>query len=188
MNGNTLVLRALHRGENRLAGQLITVAQRHRTEHEVFHVATDLARWSREHVGLLAEAAKDQGTDLDELPHEADRAPDPSEGSGGCDPSEGPKGSDGSDGGVLATVREKAAEIMGRRPEPGLLLLRDLRDLHLAATENSLYWEMLAQAAQAGRDDALLALVSSCHPQTLRQLRWSNTMIKNLSPQILTSL
>lgn len=77
---------------------------------------------------------------------------------------------------------------MGRRPEPGLLLLRDLRDLHLAATENSLYWEMPAQAALAGKEDRLLALASSCHPQTLRQLRWSNTMIKNISPQILTSL
>ncbi|MDQ0774762.1 anaerobic selenocysteine-containing dehydrogenase [Streptomyces aurantiacus] len=30
-------------------------------------------------------------------------------------------------------------------------------------------------------------LPSSCHPRTLRQMRWSNTMIKNLSPQVLTS-
>lgn len=83
---------------------------------------------------------------------------------------------------------------MSRRPEPGLLLLRDLRYLHLAATENSPDREMLDQAAQAaqavpaGRDDALRALASSRHPQTLRQPRWSNTMIKNLSPQILTAL
>lgn len=46
---------------------------------------------------------------------------------------------------------------------------------------------MLAQAAQATKDDKLLALASACHPQTLRQLRWTNTMIKNLSPQALTS-
>jgi hypothetical protein len=47
---------------------------------------------------------------------------------------------------------------------------------------------MLAQAAQATRDDELLALASACHPQTLRQMRWTNTMIKNLSPQVLSSL
>jgi hypothetical protein len=70
----------------------------------------------------------------------------------------------------------------------GLLLLRDLRELHLAAAENSLYWEMLGQVAQARRDGELLAVVSACHPRTLRQMRWTNTMIKNLSPQLLTSL
>ncbi|WP_405772830.1 hypothetical protein [Streptomyces sp. NBC_01538] len=75
-----------------------------------------------------------------------------------------------------------------RRPEPGLLLLRDLRELHLAATENSLLWEMLAQVAQATDDDELLTLASACHPRTLRQMRWTNTMIKTLSPQILSSV
>ncbi|MEW2117949.1 hypothetical protein AB0945_22735 [Streptomyces sp. NPDC005474] len=75
-----------------------------------------------------------------------------------------------------------------RRPEPGLLLLRDLRELHLAATENSLLWEMLAQVAQATDDHELLTLASACHPRTLRQMRWTNIMIKTLSPQILSSV
>ncbi|MFD7063672.1 hypothetical protein [Streptomyces sp. NPDC059906] len=90
--------------------------------------------------------------------------------------------------GVFATLREKASEAVVHRPEPGLLLLRDLRELHVRAAENSLHWEMPAQAAQASRDSALLTLASSCHPGTLRQMRWTNTMIKNLAPQILTSL
>jgi hypothetical protein len=46
---------------------------------------------------------------------------------------------------------------------------------------------MLAQAAQATRDQELLELVSSCRPRTLRQMRWTNTMIKVLSPQLLVS-
>ncbi|MGC0406841.1 hypothetical protein RKD32_000523 [Streptomyces sp. SAI-195] len=163
MNGITLVLRALHRGERRLAHDLVTVAERHRTEHEVHHVATDLALWSREHVRRLAETAAEHGVKLGEAP-------------------------DHSSDGVFATLREKAAEAIVNRPEPGLLLLRDLRELHVAAAENSLHWEMLAQAAQASRDGGLLALASSCHPRTLRQMRWTNTMIKNLSPQLLTSL
>jgi hypothetical protein len=47
---------------------------------------------------------------------------------------------------------------------------------------------MLAQVAQATKDDELLGLASSCHPATLRQMRWTNTMIKVLAPQVLTSL
>ncbi|MFF5475873.1 hypothetical protein ACFY5C_00745 [Streptomyces sp. NPDC012935] len=145
MNGINLTLRALHHGEQRLAKELTDVAERHRAEHEVHHVATDLAGWSREHVRRLAESGRDHDLKLGD-PSEPDTS------------------------GLLPTLREKAAEAVGRRPEPGLLLLRDLRELHLDATENSLYWEMLAQAAQATRDDGLLALASACHPQTLRQL------------------
>lgn len=90
--------------------------------------------------------------------------------------------------GVVAGPREVGVDVSVDRialpwgePHP-------LRDLHLDATEKSLYSELLAQAAQATKDDELLAVASACHPQTLRQLRWTNTMIKNLSPQILTSL
>ncbi|MFH9862004.1 hypothetical protein [Streptomyces sp. NPDC017202] len=162
MNGIALTLRALHHGEKHLAGQLTTVAERHRADHEIHHVATDLAAWSREHVRRLADAGPAHGLDLGDF-------------AGTSAP------------GVLPTLREKAAEAVGHRPEPGLLLLRDLRQLHLDATGNSLHWEMLAQAAQATRDDGLLALTAACHPQTLRQMRWTNTMIKILSPQILTS-
>ncbi|MFH8974784.1 hypothetical protein [Streptomyces sp. NPDC017890] len=163
MNGITLTLRTLHRGERHLAHDLVTVAERHRAEHEVHHVATDLAVWSRAHVRHLAEIAGHRGVKLGEAP-------------------------DHSSGGLFATLREKASQAVVHRPEPGLLLLRDLRELHVAAAENSLHWEMLAQAAQASRDSDLLGLVSSCHPQTLRQMRWTNTMLKNLSPQLLNSL
>ena len=167
MNGITLILRALHHGEKHLAKELTAVAERHRTEHEVHHVATDLAHWSREHVQRVADTAHDHDMNLGE-PSEA--------------------ASSGALSTLRSTLGEKVAEAMGHRPEPGLLLLRDLRELHLDATKNSLYWEMLAQAAQATKDDKLLALASACHPQTLRRMRWTNTVIKNISPQVLTSL
>lgn len=163
MNGVDLTLRALHHGERHLAKELTTVAERHRADHEVHHVATDLAHWSREHAQRLADTGRDRGLHLSE-PAE-DRS-----------------------SGLWSAVREKAAEALGHRPEPALLLLRDLRDLHLAAARNSLYWEMVAQVAQATKDDALLGLASACHPRTLRQMRWTNTMIKVLSPQVLSSL
>jgi hypothetical protein len=162
VNGVALILRALHHGEEHLAGQLMTVAERHRTEHEVHHVAIDLAGWSREHLQRLTEASREHNLDLGD-----------------------PAGVPTTD--VQSMFRENAAQAVGTWPEPGLLLLRDLRSLHLAATENSLHWEMLAQVAQATKHDKLLALASACHPQTLRQMRWTNTMIKALSPQILAS-
>ncbi|QES41268.1 hypothetical protein DEJ49_09805 [Streptomyces venezuelae] len=146
MNGIDLTLRTLRGGECRLAAELLAAADRHRADHEVRHVATDLAHWSQEHARRLAEAGAGQ-----EQAGEDTRAP-------GLAPDE---------------------------DNPGLLLLRDLSALHLAAVENSLHWEMLAQAAQATRDEALLALASECHPRTLRQMRWTNTMIKNIAPQVL---
>ncbi|MFF7547506.1 hypothetical protein ACFZCU_28295 [Streptomyces canus] len=149
-DGIAHTLRALHHGEGRLARDLVAVAERHAEEHEVHHVATDLANWSRDHADRLAEYAAGEGLRLD------DDTPEPA-----SDDGEGPE---------------------------GLLLLHDLRALHLAATENSLHWEMLAQAAQATRNEPLLELASACHPQTLRQMRWTNTLIKQLSPQVLTSL
>ena len=126
-------------------------------------MANDLARWSREHTSRIAETARHYDLDLSGPPDH---------------PAPGP----------VAALREKAADAIGRRPETGLLLLRDLRELHLSAAGNSLHWEMLAQAAQATFDERLLHLASACHPQTLRQMRWTNTMIKILSPQLLTSV
>jgi hypothetical protein len=163
VNGITIVLRTLHDGERGLEQKLLAAAARHHAEHEFHHVATDVARWSHEHAARIARAAEPHGL---RLPGPADH-PEP---------------------GPLTARKETAGRALGRQRLPGLLLLRDLRDLHLAATENSLGWEMLAQAAQATQDTDLLELAAACHPQTLRQLRWTNTMIKTLSPQLLTSL
>ncbi|WP_340373878.1 hypothetical protein U5640_00930 [Streptomyces sp. SS7] len=156
-------LQALHDGERGLERQLLAAAEPHGGEPEFRHIATDVARWSREHADRLARAAASY--DLG-LPGPADR-PEP---------------------GPPESLRATLGRAVGRQPAPGLLLLRDLRDLHLSATENSLSWEMLAQVAQAAGDTGLLDLAAACHPQTLRQLRWTNTMIKTLSPQLLSSL
>ena len=91
------------------------------------------------------------------------------------------------DSGLLSAVRSKASELVGRRPAPGLLLLADLRDLHHVAAGVSLDWELLGQGVQAAKDSRLLALTKRCHPQSLRQMRWANAMLKVLSPQVLAS-
>jgi hypothetical protein len=142
--------------------QLIRLAEQHRAEHEVHHVARDLAGWSAEHVHLLAEHAARLDLLVSDEPETPGRAAD--------------------------RVRAAISSMTGHRPEPGLLLLNDLREVYLQAADNSLAWEMLAQIAQVKRESQLLALTEHCHPQNLRQLRWANTMIKTQSPQILASL
>ncbi|HVW41180.1 MAG TPA: hypothetical protein VHC18_07505 [Amycolatopsis sp.] len=148
-----LAIRELHRSELMLARRLLEVSERHRAEHEVHHVAADLAGWSCEHVRALAEAGHRYSLSLDDS-------------------------LDGAfDAGVLS---ERGGDV-------GLQLLGDLRRLHLAAVGVSLDWELLAQGAQALRDAGLLGLAQRCHPRTLRQMKWTNAMLKTLSPQIMAS-
>lgn len=94
MNAIGDVIADLHDGEQRLADELMAVSDRHRTEHEIYHIARDLGRWSREHLQRLADIATNYGHDLNESPREPAH--------------------------LLAGIRDKAAEAVGRRPEPGL--------------------------------------------------------------------
>jgi hypothetical protein len=162
MNGFHYTLNRVHSGENEMHKMLLRAAEVHHTEHEVHHVARDLAAWSAEHVRHLAEHAERLGIDLD------DEADAPSA--------------------LTERLRATTAKLIGHRPEPGLLLLHDFRNIYLQGSDNSLHWEMLAQFAQAKHERDLLALTEECHPQTLRQIRWANTMLKTQSPQILASL
>jgi hypothetical protein len=156
-----LALRELHRAENSLARELLKISDRHQAEHEIHYVARDLACWSRRHVAQLADAAHRYDVHLR---------------------TDSPRTS-----GALAPVRSTISELTRARDEPGLLLLADLRRLHRKAAGVSLDWELLAQGAQAVKDIELLELAGTCHPQTLRQLKWANAMLKTLSPQILAS-
>src|SRR5215211_3394550 len=52
--------------------------------------------------------------------------------------------------------------MMGRAQAPGMLLLRDLRNLYLSAQEAELAWVILVQVAKAARDPALLEVAMSC--------------------------
>ena len=154
-------IRELHRSENDLAGELLQVSDRHKPDHEIFYLGRDLARWSQRHVEELARVGRDYGLDLDAEAED--------------------------DSSILARLRQKGSELTGRRHAPGVLLLRDLRELHMKAAGVSLDWELLAQAAQATKDRELLALTQDCHPETLRQTRWANAMLKETAAQVLVS-
>jgi hypothetical protein len=152
---------ALHGAEDDLALALLDLSERHSADHEVRFVARDMAQWSREHVRRLAEAGRARGLDLD---------PEPSD-----------------EHAWSAVLRRSVSETLARLHAPSMLLLADLRELHRTTAGVSLDWEVLAQSAQAAEDTQLVALAADCHPQTLRQLRWTNAQVKELAAQAITA-
>jgi hypothetical protein len=154
-----MAIEELHRSENHLVTVLMSMSDRHKVDHEVFYVCRDMAIWSRTHVAELARIGSDFGVDLD-----PEAAEDP---------------------GPLEALRQRTAELLGRRSTPGLLLLADLRHLYKEASGTSVDWELLAQGAQGAREKELLDLAERCHPQTLRQAKWANSYLKVTSPQVL---
>jgi hypothetical protein len=161
VNKVDLAIRELHRAENDLAELLLAASDRHKNDHEIFHLARDLARWSQQHVRELARVGRDYGLELDP------------------EPEDDPK--------ILGRIRQKGSELIGRHHEPSLLLLRDLREIHRTAAGLSLDWEVLAQTAQALKDKELLSVTKACHPQTLRQLRWANAKLKESAAQVMVT-
>ena len=154
-----MAIEELHRSENELYTVLLSMSDRHRVDHEVFHVTRDMATWSKQHVAELAEAGREFGLDLD------------------------PEARNVS--GLVERIQQKAAELTGRHSAPGLLLLADLRHLYRESSGTSLDWELLAQGAQGAKKKDLLDLAERCHPQTLRVSRWANAKLKESSPQVL---
>ena len=87
----------------------------------------------------------------------------------------------------MSKVRQKGDELLGRHHEPALLLLADLRTVHRQAAGVSLDWEILAQTAQALKDTELLGLAQRYHPETLRQMRWANALLKESAAQVMVT-
>jgi hypothetical protein len=157
-----VAIERLAEAERELADRLVAVGERHRADHDVYHLTRTLAGVERSHLDALGFHAARYGADL---------------------------GADGRGIGPPKLARAlagRSAELLGRRPEPGLLLLLDLRELHVLASGTSLDWVALGQAAQAARDSELLETVSSCHPETLRTLKWTTYRVKEAAPQVLT--
>jgi hypothetical protein len=156
-----MAIEELHRSENELHSVLLSMSDRHKADHEVFHVTRDMARWSGQHVAELARAGREFGLQLD---------PEPSRHSG-----------------LLEALQQKASELSGRSSVPGLLLLADLRHLYREASGTSLDWELLAQGAQGAKNRELLDFAERCNPQTQRIANWAEAKLKESSPQVLAS-
>jgi hypothetical protein len=66
-------------------------------------------------------------------------------------------------------------------------LLRDLHDLYIIATEVNLTYEILKQASQALHDKELEQFCLDSMKETVRQLNWIETRIRQASPQVLVA-
>src|SRR4051794_28399016 len=156
-----MAIEELHRVESDLAAALLSLSDQQKADHEIFHVARDIAGWSQRHIGELARVGREYGLELD--PQAGDHFS------------------------LLARVKQKGSELTGRFHEPGLLLLADLRHVHRTAAGASLDWDVLAQTAQAMKDTELLTTAEECHPETLRQMRWANAKVKETAAQIMVT-
>ena len=97
----------LYQAETDLADEYGRVADRHAVEHDVHHMCQLLASQCESHAERLRPFAERYGGKLRDLD-----APELWES-------------------LMGTVRRKNAELLGRSPKTGLLLLRDLRQLYL---------------------------------------------------------
>ncbi len=156
----TLAIRELHRSERKLAHTLNVVAARQHSNQDICHLAHDLAGWSQSHLEELAVHGRNYGLRLSAHPRTD---------------------------AITGSIQTQISVRLRHRRSPALLLLADLRRIHRLAAGTSLDWELLGQAAQAAHNEEMLRLTSRCHPETLRQMRWANAMLKELSPQALTS-
>lgn len=162
MNKIGQLLDDLHDAETALARQYRVVAERQAAEQEVHYICITMAEQADEHAEHVRRAADQFGKQLSEPG--AERLTN-----------------------VLGGLRHKTSELIGRRPEAGLLLLRDLRELFLMAQEANVHWLALGQVAQAVRDHDLLDEVSDLHKQTLAQIKWLKSKLKESTPQVLVS-
>jgi hypothetical protein len=154
----------LRDAEQELIAALRHVGERHRGEQDVFHLTRTLRGWAEQRLEQLAPHADRYDIEIDP-----------------------PASEDEHGKGMLGRLREAGAELVRERPEPGILLLRDLRDLHLAACRVSLAWTVLGQGAQAVSDAELLAATTACHPEAIRTMKWTVQKVKEASPQVLAS-
>ena len=154
-------LEHLHAGERDLAHDLRAVAERHATDHAVYHVGNMLADRCEELAAGLGPFLAEYGED---------------------EPDE-------DDGGVVRAfaerVRRTTSELLGRSEETGLLLLRDLRDLYTHAQETEIDWTIVRQGALAARDRSLDITCQTGMQETGRVSRWLKTRIKETAPQAL---
>jgi erythromycin esterase-like protein len=156
-----ILLGQLHDAETDLAAEFREVAQRQAAEHDVFYLCQTLAQQCDDQAQQVRSMAERFDHDIS--------APD----------------DQGQVSNVMSALRRKTSELMGRRPEAGMLLLRDLRQLYLMAEEANVHWIALGQVAQAVRDHDLLGQVSLLHKQTLTQIKWIKTRLREATPQVL---
>lgn len=161
MNKIGMALRDLYRAEEELADEYVKVGERLAVEQDVWYDCKRFAEQCHMHADAIRPFAARHEQELD--PPDDDTVGET----------------------TTAALRHKLSELLGRRPESGLLLLASLRQLYVQAQEVSFHWIVAGQLAQATRDQELLTLVDELHRETLTQIKWLKTQVKLASPQAL---
>jgi hypothetical protein len=149
--------------EEDLAAKLATLAGRHATEHDIYHLGHSLAERSREHLATLGPFTDAIGS------HSPDQA------------------AGASTGGAADTVRRVTATVLGRSEATGMMLLLDLRDAYLTAQNAELTWVILLQTAKAARHPELEKVATSCREEAEGTAKWLRTRVKEATPQVLAT-
>lgn len=145
--------------ERDLSRRLLRCSQRHVAESDVYRQAQSRAEQSATHLERLRPFAERYGT---EPVDDTARAVEP---------------------GPLASMREKASQLLARSEASGLVLVADLRDTYLAAQHAEIGWTLLLQSARAMRDNDLVGAATECHQQTELTAKWLRTKLKVAAPQ-----
>ena len=156
-------LRRLYEAEEELADEYVKAGERLAAEHEVWYGCKQFARQCHARADEVRRLAARYDQEL----------------SPADDAEVGET--------TTASLRHKLAELLGRRPESGLLLLRSLRQLYLQAQEVSWHWIVAGQIAQATRDAELLAVVDRLHREALTQIKWLKNQTKVAAPQAIVA-
>lgn len=150
----------LHASERDLAEDLRALAERHATDHDVYHVGSMLSERCAQLASGLAPFLEAYGGQPDGDGSDVARA-------------------------FAGRVRRMRAELTGRSEKAGLSLLHDLRDLYVHAQETEIDWTIARQGALAARDQALELGCQTGLQETDRVVRWLKTRIKEAAPQAL---
>jgi hypothetical protein len=143
-----------------LADHLKVVAERHAPEQDVFHTGNRLSQRMADVKLSLSPFLEAYGQDPDGSGSETLRQ-------------------------LGERVRRTASTVAGRSAKSGLLLLGDLRELFVEASECEIDWAIVRQGAMAARDQSLLNAATVGLEETKRVVAWLRTRIKEASPQVL---
>ena len=157
-----VAIRDVQHRERELARQLLVVGERHAVEADVYHTAHALAEHCARQIELLAPFGERHGV------------PDDAEGVG-------------ESSSLAEWMRRKSSELTARTSVPGMLLLRDLRDLLLIAYDAEAAWLVLGQVGNALREPALLDAVCTGHEHAEMRCKWLRTKIKESCTQVLVA-
>jgi hypothetical protein len=149
--------------EIELANELRRVAERHASQHDVFHMGH-----------ILADRCDAIAKGLTPFVEEYGKRARETNGDDGVRP-------------LAERVRRTISAAVGRSEQTGLLLLRDLRDLYVLASETEIDWTIARQGALAARDTDLAISCLTGMQETERIVRWLKTRIKESAPQTLVS-